>query len=335
MTEDMNELKTVEGITRFNEHLYNKYNRHHRLTDKTFLFDPTIEPVTYFYVMEDISGNCKRKFRVSINGQNYFLKKELQAAWLSDEEYLKEQLDFWTKEMEISYMLEDAGIKNTAKGFHIFIKRSYSAYSEKFRLFVWSLSEYVEGDTVQDFDYGAQLPYQFYDTPSYGRHKPGKLVSLSAAKEFCKELISVYISILKLGYLPYRYNDRGIVIRYDQNAGKIEWKFVDYLYFKETDFPNSYDIRSAIESINFILCYRMCVYTNHSTHEKLSEFHHPYWTKLSKMMTEKIKYFEDLGQQEYESYRKQNLRWDRNFPEISINECINTFTEIYRCAESD
>jgi len=316
----------IEKITSINEQLYNEYNRHHVLNDKRFLFDPTIDPKSYFSNVEDINGNDETTFKVSLDYDVFVLQRLPQYVWETEEEYLKGQFEKLVGEMETSYEFEDYGIPNTRKIHHIFIKRLYSPRKQNFHFCIWSLKEYFPGESVSMFDYGAEHPFQYYNTSGYGSHKPGKLISLKAAKEFAKEIISVYLQLLKRGYLPHRYNDSGIIMNYSDD--KIQWRYVDYLYCKKEE-PNSDNVRWAINCFHSILCWRMCVYTNYSTHKLSPKYNHPFWNGLDSIMEEKSSYFSKIGSDEYKKYIEQGKRWEPNWPIVPREDFIKTFEEFY------
>lgn len=310
---------SIEKISSINKQLYDKYNRHHVLKDTVFLFDPTIDPKSYFSHVIDIDGNGGTTFKVSLGFENFVLEKLPHYVWHSEDEYLKDQFEKWTTEVEVSYDLEDSNISNIRNVHHMFIKLMYNPRQQKKYYCFWTLKEYFEGDSIFYFDYGAECPNEYF---SYGKHKEGRLVSIKAAKKFTNELITVFIQLLKKGYIPYRFNDSGIIIRYKND--NIEWKFVEYLYFKKRN-PNSGDISGMIDSFKSMLCWRMCGYTNYSNHKLSPDQHHPFWTGLNSLMEEKYEYFAKIGKDEYQKYQNEGKRWDQNFPILSHEQFIKTF----------
>ncbi len=308
---------TLETITSINRQLYEKYNRHHVLTDQNFLFDPTIDPMSYFYNIKDINGNTGTTFKVSMGSNDYVLEKLPQWAWESDEEYLTNQFDRWTNEMEVSYDLEDSNIPNTRHVHHIFIKRNYSPFWKKFYYCVWTLKEYFLGDSIMNFDYGAEYPSQYYNNSPYGKHKPGRLITLKAAKQFLTEVITVYIQLLKKGYIPYRYNDTEIIMRYEND--KIEWKFVEYLYFERRN-PKNDNIWNGVVNFMGPLCWRLSTYTNYSIHPLSPKQHHPFWSGLKEMVN-----------QETKNYKEKNNEDDASWDEyISVFNKFLQYVECYK-----
>lgn len=312
---------SLEKIAEINNDLYQKYNRHHVLNDKLFLLDPVIDPMSYFSNIRDIDGNLGTTFKVQLGFEKYVLQKLPHYVWDSDEKYLEGQFNKMCKIVEVSYDFEDLKIPNTCKIHHIFIKRSYNSRYQKFYFSVWILKEYFDGDSFLMFDYGAQYPREFCDTPFNGKHREGRLISLKAAKQFSKELVSVYIQLLSNCYFPHRYNDNGIIISYDND--KIEWRYVDYTHCTKKT-PNSAEICFAIDEFKRMLCWLLCNYSNCTTDEK-SSYSNPFFMGLEKLMEEKRKYFHDIGQKEYNRYMKESLKWDQNWPILEANSCKETF----------
>lgn len=104
----------LEKIRDINEELYHKYNRHHVMTDKNVLFDPTIDIKTYFNRPEDISGNGGTEFKVRLAYDSYCVLSCLPIYEIN-QEYLDDQFKAWTKAMETSYEFEDLNLYPSLK----------------------------------------------------------------------------------------------------------------------------------------------------------------------------------------------------------------------------
>jgi hypothetical protein len=298
---------SIEKITSINEKLYKKYNRHHVLTDTIFLFDPTIDPKSYFAHVEDINGNQGTTFKVLLGFDSYVLEKMPQYFYENENEYMESQFEKWVNEMEVSYELEDSNFTNIRKVHHIFIKLMYNPRQQVKYYCIWTLKEYFEGDDVLNFDYNV----------TFRGHGKGKLISMKAAKKFAIELFTVFIQLLKKGYIPYRFNDTGIIIRYKDD--NIEWKFVEYLYFRKEELTSS-NIVTFIDNFRSLLCWRVCEYTNKKND--------PFWILLRKLLDVKYNHYTEIGQKEYQKYMKEEKNWNMNFPVVSHKEFIFVFETI-------
>lgn len=303
---------SVEEITKFNTFLYNNYSRHAVIKDLTYLTDPTIDPFAIFSGKTDINGNLGTTFQVAYGNHYYVLEKAPHYIYDSDEEHFIDEYKLWTNEMKVSYDLQDNNIGNTRKVHHMFVKKMYNPRKQSFYYCFWTLKEYFEGRSILWFDYGADAPN---DYNPFGKHQKGCLISMDAAKRFTKELLETCLKLLKLDYLPYRFNDDGIIIRYENDI--IEWKFVQYHYFEKHPKVNIDHVRTIIMTLQSLLCWKICQYTNYSTHN-LAKNHtkHPFWTGLSNLLNNR---YENYNKQQDESYKSGNYKRGE-WPESSMQE---------------
>ena len=188
----------------------------------------------------------------------------------------------------------------------------YNPRKQCFYYCFWTFKEYFEGSSMLWFDYGADAPNDYHP---YGKHQKGCLISMKAAKMFAKELLETYLQLLKLDYLPHRFNDDGIIMRYENDI--IEWKFVQYHYFDKHPKVNVDSVRMVIMNFRSMLCWKLCQYTNYSTH-KLAKEHtkHPFWTGLCDLLNQRYDLYEKLQDESYKSGKYPRGQW----PESSIQE---------------
>lgn len=188
------------------------------------------------------------------------------------------------------------------------------------------MKEYFPGDTITNFDYGAEYSSQYYNTPSNGKHKPGKLISMKAAKRFCEEVIYLYLYLTKNGYLVHRYNSDSIIIRYDEKKDKIEWKYTDYLFTEKSQF-NSDNLRWALHMFQNMLGWRICTYTNYSKFDEGKS--HPFWISFNSLLKEKVEHYQKIGENEYKRYLQEGRGWQQNWPLLPSEEVISTIELVY------
>ena len=303
---------SLEQITKINQQLTDKYNRHPVITDMNFLIDPTIDPMSFFTKVVDENNNGL-VFEVTHERTRYVLQCKPKFHSETEQQYLEEQFKVRINEIDVSYELEDSGFQNIIKIHHVFIKKTYDSYHKNFFYCVWVLKEdfMPTYEPILNFDYEANPPNDYYDDLKFGKHLPNKLISIKAAKQFCKEYLVTYVKILEIGYLPCNYNYIGIAINYKNDF--ISWKFVDYAFFQRM-VPTARYISRALTELSTTLTYHLCKYTNHSVKENDSTNHHPFWSALEQQIKNKG-----------EKYNKLPADYSVSFEEFisMINEFIN------------
>ncbi|AYV77210.1 MAG: hypothetical protein Barrevirus19_5 [Barrevirus sp.] len=271
---------TIEQITKVNQQLVEKYKRHNVITDHNFLTDPTIDPMSFFRNVVDINSGLI--FEVIHENKKYILQCRPKWHKDSDQDYLDEQFKVWCNALDVSYELEDLKFTNIIKIHHIFIKKTYDPYHKDFYYCIWILKENcnLSYESILSFDYEAESPNYYPDTPATGKHLPGKLISIKAAKQFCKELIVTFIRLLETGYLPNNYSYEDIMIHYQNDI--ITWKFIEYAFF-EKENPTARYIRIILNKFEITLNH-LCRYTNHCVRDDMPDNHHPFWLAVNKFI---------------------------------------------------
>lgn len=305
-SEDSNTLNEL------NRYFYQKYSRHPVIldSDKHDFFDPNCEIFKMFeHVGKDVGTNSGNVRLVTYNGKQYVLKHRLTYVYdRTDEAREKWRYEGCLKEMEMSYLFEDLKIQHTRQIHHIFVKREFFRQWQNYQNVYYVLMEYVPGDSVLHFDYGVR----------HNKHKPGRKLTINAAKTFMIEVFEVFQQLLKANILPRQFDDSNIIMEYKNN--KITWKLVNYSPYeinpKKVDAD---DCRWQVSNMKSMFTWRVCEYTGHSNPEN----HNPMWSELEKKMVFHYEYFSNIQNQAYNAGKCKGFG---DWPEESLTSLV-TFSE--------